>query len=156
MAERSSDRHKGQRIYESGADKRKRAKQQKDKDALLLAKTRRMTDFISVSEASQVLPAVSVPNEPVIDDEFDCDFDNSQSELSQLQSEPVHSEGEDSVQNQNNCQHLHIENSPTHDQSYSRTAVTGDHVNDIGMWQCRAFLLKNEAHKKPTSNIDVK
>lgn len=134
MAERSSDRHKGQRIYESGADKRKRAKQQKDKDALLLAKTRRMTDFISVSEASQVLPAVSVPNEPVIDDEFDCDFDNSQSELSQLQSEPVHSEGEDSVQNQNNCQHLHIENSPTHDQSYSRTAVTGDHVNDIGMW----------------------
>ena len=45
----SSDRPKVPRVVESGAAKRKRLKDEEDKKKQLLAKTRRMTDFVSVS-----------------------------------------------------------------------------------------------------------
>jgi hypothetical protein len=137
MADRRSDRHKVPRILESGAEKRKRIKEQAENNLKLLSKTRRMTDFIQVSEASQRLPAVIDPErEPedtsMINDEGDCDTDTSQSKLQN----PVEVDVVDH-------QTQHREPGTSHDRIYSnssdavessRESNPGDAGNDIGMW----------------------
>ena len=47
-----SDRHRCPRVYLSGAEKRKRAKEKDEKEAAVMSKTRRITDFMAKSVAT--------------------------------------------------------------------------------------------------------
>lgn len=152
MAERSSDRHRGKRIYGSGAEKRKRAKKVKDKNLALIEKTSRMTGFLKVreAEASPAFPEgpdVLNLGEPMISDESDtnsdCDIDTSQSQLpdfvqkevEHLRQQTQHWDANDKQGERGNSQDENsVQNNlpqPSHDQSFSGT---GDPINDIGMW----------------------
>jgi hypothetical protein len=64
MAARDTDRHKVPRIFESGAEKRKKIQEMEVKTQRLLSKTRRMTDFIKVGEASSTTATVSDAENP--------------------------------------------------------------------------------------------
>lgn len=53
------DRHKLKRVYMSGADKRKMAKEKEKKNTELLSKTRRMTEFFITQSNTDISSEVS-------------------------------------------------------------------------------------------------
>jgi len=57
----SSDRHKVTRIRESGAERRKRVKEEEEKNAKLISKTRRLTDYIQVGASGSCSHHLGVP-----------------------------------------------------------------------------------------------
>lgn len=64
----SVDRHKGPRMMDSGAGKRKRLKEQAVRNKKLLSQTRRMTDFIEVHESHAANASVSKSVDTVVHD----------------------------------------------------------------------------------------
>jgi len=63
-----TDRHKTPRLYHSGAKKRKEAKQCSEKEAEVMSKTQRLTEFMTQVPQSDSLPSsssVTVPEEIV-------------------------------------------------------------------------------------------
>ena len=148
MADRSTDRHKVQRSRESGAEKRKRIKEQAENNLKLLSKTRRMTDFVQVSEASQrpSSTGISPHDAPVSQTEtsmFSDDGDNNQLHNS-VEVDVVVETAQPGV---DEIQHIVVSEAvppgPSHDTINSTDAVEshepkvpnpGDAGNDIGMW----------------------
>jgi len=63
-----TDRHKVRRLYQSGAKKRKEAKQRSDKEAEVVSKTRRLTEFITQLPVPQSDPVLSTSSVPVLED----------------------------------------------------------------------------------------
>ena len=54
-----SDRHRCHCVYLSGAEKRKRTKEKDEKEATVMVKTRRITDFMNKSVATSEVHDVS-------------------------------------------------------------------------------------------------
>jgi len=149
----SSDRHKVPRVVESGAAKRKRLKDEEDKKKQLLAKTRRMTDFVSVSGTTG-RPSTSTQCTDIVVETIDTrNVDQAaQAQVKQeVMSEVTESEmGINKVKLHDNS--VVVENAEMNDTTANEPAIDStasrdvpdqvdqddtDNLNDIGLWSGR-------------------
>lgn len=163
-----SDRHKVPRVMESGAEKRRKIKLEADKKSKLLSQTRRMTDFIKISEATAILPAAIAvhPELAESDAPFMITGDIEDDTIQTTVPTPL----DDAVEPVTDQRTQESESGPSHDNIYTYCNATdiaqyadaGDDGfgNDIGMWpaiiekKVAEFWIKNGTDK--LQNCDEK